>query len=287
MDRWNEIRTAAYVARLGQVSAAAKALGVHRATVLRHIDVLENALGAKLFLRHNKGFTPTEIGAELLRIANATDEHFGTLQRLAAAQSTGLSGDIVVTLLDVMAIDVFPALQSFRDIHPNVTVRVLGSKDILKLEYGEAHVSIRMGKKPDDLDNVVLPFIRHHFSLYATDSYVERFGVPETPADFASHRFIGPIADAPRGRVFAWLIDNVPKEAFVLRTNESVIARDAVLSGVGIGVLPDHVAQRRPRLVQVWKPTGGWSISSWIVTHVDLHRTAKVQAFLKHLKDHI
>ena len=41
MDNWNEIRTAYQVARLGTVTAAAKILGIHRATVIRHINTLE------------------------------------------------------------------------------------------------------------------------------------------------------------------------------------------------------------------------------------------------------
>ncbi len=76
MENWNEIRTAAQVARSGTISAAADVLGVHRATVNRHIDALESALGAKLFQRHARGFTPTELGRELLRVADATGEQF-------------------------------------------------------------------------------------------------------------------------------------------------------------------------------------------------------------------
>ena len=60
MDSWNEIKTAYQVARLGTVSAAAESLGVHRATVIRHIDALEAELGRKLFQRHIRGYTPTE-----------------------------------------------------------------------------------------------------------------------------------------------------------------------------------------------------------------------------------
>ena len=44
MDNWDEIRTAFQVARLGTVSGAAEALGVHHATVIRHIDALEARL---------------------------------------------------------------------------------------------------------------------------------------------------------------------------------------------------------------------------------------------------
>ena len=37
MDNWDEVKTAYHVARLGTVSAAAEVLGVHHATVIRHI----------------------------------------------------------------------------------------------------------------------------------------------------------------------------------------------------------------------------------------------------------
>ncbi|MEM7520358.1 MAG: LysR family transcriptional regulator, partial [Pseudomonadota bacterium] len=47
MDSWDEIKTAYQVARNGTVSGAAEALGVHHATVIRHIDALEGRLGVK------------------------------------------------------------------------------------------------------------------------------------------------------------------------------------------------------------------------------------------------
>jgi DNA-binding transcriptional LysR family regulator len=49
MNDWDEIRTAFQVARNGTVSGAAEVLGVHHATVIRHIDALEGRLGVKLF----------------------------------------------------------------------------------------------------------------------------------------------------------------------------------------------------------------------------------------------
>lgn len=46
-------------------------------------------------------------------------------------------------------------------------------------------------------------------------------------------------------------------------------------------------AKRVPHLSEVMAPRRDWAIPLWIVTHMDLHRTAKVQAFLKHLKQTI
>lgn len=74
MDKWTEFKTAYQVARLGTVSAAASALGVHRATVIRHIDALEAELGGTIFHRHKTGYSPTEIGEDLLRVAQTTED---------------------------------------------------------------------------------------------------------------------------------------------------------------------------------------------------------------------
>ncbi len=58
MKHWSEVRSAYAVARLGTVSAASAELGVHRATIIRHINTLEASLGARLFQRHTRGYTP-------------------------------------------------------------------------------------------------------------------------------------------------------------------------------------------------------------------------------------
>ena len=62
MDNWDEVRTAYQVAKMGTVSGAAEVLGVHHATVIRHVDALEAHLGVKLFQRHARGYTATEAG---------------------------------------------------------------------------------------------------------------------------------------------------------------------------------------------------------------------------------
>jgi len=60
---------------------------------------------------------------------------------------------------------------------------------------------------------------------------------------------------------------------------------DAVRAGAGIGFMPVYLGEADPNLVQVLPPREDWTSPLWLVTHVDLHRTTKVQAFLKFLKD--
>ena len=68
-----------------------------------------------------------------------------------------------------------------------------------------------------------------------------------------------------------------------VKTDPAVLEA-AVCAGAGIGFLSDYLAASKPELVEVMAPLPEWDAPLWMVTHVDLHRTIKVQAFLNHLK---
>ena len=55
-------------------------------------------------------------------------------------------------------------------------------------------------------------------------------------------------------------------------------------AGIGLGFQRAHEARQDEDLVEVMSPIPEWETPLWIVTHVDLHRTLKVQSFLGCLK---
>lgn len=284
MDNWNEIRTAAEVARLGTISGAAATLGVHRATVTRHIDDLEASLGAKLFQRHARGFTATELGRELLRVANATDEQFSQLVRQAKGQSGALSGEITVTTLEGLASYILPNIAAFSALHPDIRVQINSTASLMKLEYGQAHVAFRAGGRPDDPDNVVKLFKKLDMALYASKAYIAAYGRPHSVEEFKDHRFIGTFGEESRAPFKHWLRESFGDIEFKFEVNQAHIIAVGIDAGLGIGFTPVVAARDNPNLVELMPTRPGWHISIWMVTHVDLHRSAKVQAFIKHFR---
>jgi len=283
MEYWTELRTALMVARLGTVSVAAEALGVHRATVNRHVETLEGAFGAPLFQRHARGYALTDAGRDMLEVASRADEMFADLAGRARGKAEQLSGSLIVTALAGAAPLVMPAIRDFHLSHPQIALEFVAGAQLARLEHGEAHVAIRAGAKPEVPDYVVTLFRRLRFGLYASQSYIERAGYPD-PDRLDEHRFIGAVA-VPRPVPFAvWMNANVPPEALVLHATDQQVLHSAVCEGLGLGFLAEHDACVRPDLVEVIPPGEAWSTALWIVTHVDLHRTAKVQAFLKHIR---
>lgn len=285
MDNWDEIKTAYQVARMGTVSGAADVLGVHHATVIRHIDALEGRLGVKLFQRHARGYTATEAGQDLLRVAQATDDQFSQLAGRIRGLGDEVSGDLVITSLISLAPRMVPLLTRFQQLYPDVVVRYLTGERLFRLEYGEAHVALRAGTAPNQPDNVVQKFYHQHMGLYATRGYLKAHGTPKSFADFDGHRFVGHDSDESRAPFNRWLRAHVPPEALTFRSTDTRALDVAVKTGAGIGFLPVMEAQADPDLVEIVPRQEDWSAPLWLVTHVDLHRTTKVQAFLSFLKE--
>jgi len=285
MENWDEIRTAFQVARLGTVSGAAEVLGVHHATVIRHIDALEKRLGVKLFQRHARGYTPTESGRDLLAVAQTTEEQFAHLVSRIKGQGETVSGELVVTSIAGIADLLTPVIVGFQEKFPDVQVRFLTDMRVFRLDYGEAHVALRAGNGPEEPDNVVQPLTRMKVGLYAARSYVERYGKPASEAEFPGHRFVCADAEVARAPFHRWLRATVRPDEIVYAATEPAALEQAVRQGAGIGFMMTFRASRDTDLVEVLPPRPEWESALRIVTHVDLHRTRKVQAFLTHLKD--
>ncbi|MEO1671122.1 MAG: LysR family transcriptional regulator [Cyanobacteria bacterium J06631_2] len=281
MNNWSEIRTAYHVARLGTVSAAAKYLGVHRATVIRHIDALETELGKKIFLRHLQGYTPTEVGLDLMRVAQTTDEQFSQLLGRTKGRGVELSGEFTVTSLYIFAPMLIPVLNAFQAQHPNIVVRYMDSDRLFRLDYGEAHIAIRVGKKPNNPNLVVQPFTKLKIGLYASKDYVLRRGMPKTSDDFVNHSFVGHVNPKFPSPFNVWMRNNIPETSIIFQSNSRLVLNDAILSGIGIGFFATYRANQHSNLIEIWEHQNKWDIQSWLITHVDLHHVPKVKAFLK------
>jgi DNA-binding transcriptional LysR family regulator len=283
-DNWDEVRTAFQVARLGTVSGAADLLGVHHATVIRHIDALEKRLGVRLFQRHARGYTPTEAGRDLLAVAQVTEDQLAQLAGRIRGQGESVSGELVVTSIAGLATLLVPVLAAFQAAHDGLVVRYLTDYRLFRLDFGEAHVAVRAGAAPQEPDNVVQPFLRMRVGMYAAPAYAARHGLPLAPEDLPRHRFVAPDDPSSRAPFNLWLRAQVPPEALAFRSSEPAAQEEAILAGAGIGFLMAYRAAQHPGLVEVMPPRPDWEAPLWLVTHVDLHRTLKVQRFLSHLK---
>ncbi|MEM9104710.1 MAG: LysR family transcriptional regulator [Pseudomonadota bacterium] len=284
MDNWNEIRTAYELLRNGTISATARALGIHRATVIRHVDAMEAQLGGKLFIRSAKGYTATELGEHLLDVATNANESFRKFAARAQLGEAGLSGDIVITADGPALILLLPTIRAFQKQHPNITVRFIADRRILRLEKGEAHIAIRIGNKPKDPDNVVRHLRLIEFAVCCSDEYVASHGMPDKADIFTRHRWVLADDDGYLPPFYSAIKKRIPQANLAFVSNDPIGTFRAVEAGIGLGFIPIERLERLPGLHPVMERDPSWEASFWLVTHTDVHRSAKVQKFLEFLK---
>jgi len=121
--------------------------------------------------------------------------------------------------------------------------------------------------------------------LYASQAYVQERGMLEE-GKWEGHRFVGGEAAMDRAPHFKWMERHVPAEFIKYRASHLRPMQDAVAAGAGIGFVDAHVADADPQFVEMLPCRPEWEAETWLVTHVDLHRTAKVQTLVKYLREH-
>ena len=285
MDKWSELRTVYHVAKLGTVSKAAEALDMHRATVNRHIDMIESDIGGRVFIRHARGYTLTELGREVLQVAERTTEMLDNLTGRVNGANALIDGEVLLTLVPQMSVLVVDGVAQFRAQNPKCRVTIHGTYDLAKLEHGEAHVALRAGPKPDYPDYVVRHFKDLRFSLYGHDSYLRKNGAAASPEDLDRHMFILPPRDLTYIPFQGWIDENVRQDQIAVIANSPPFHFQAVQKGIGLGFLPDFEVENDPAFNAVLTNRHDWYIPLWLVTHVDVHRTDKIQSFLQALTD--
>ena len=141
--QWDLFRTFEAVARLGTLTAAAKALGVSQSTVSRHLAALEEDAGSPLLLRQSPSKLTERGEALLAAIAPMVDA--ALIARAALADRPELEGQVTVaTVGEVVRWTLTRKLASFYRAYPRIGLRILADNRISSLAAGEADVSLRM-----------------------------------------------------------------------------------------------------------------------------------------------
>ena len=286
LENWEILKTAYVLTQYGTVSETAKRLGVHRATVIRHVDALEEELGKKIFVRHKGGYTATVAGKDLMRVAKVADEQFHLLSRRIKEKTNTLEGDLTIACADAFAHLLLPALQYLQATHTALRIKFVAPTEKLRMEYGEAHIAIHFGDQPNSHDNIVESFGLYEFGMFASRNYIERFGLLTQVREIPNHQYILR-RGIPRTEFERWMLHTIPFSSVALEASSPTVIQQAINAGIGIGFIPLLKAQETyPHLVEVFSRREKWHLPLWVVTHKDMYHTEKVQAFLKSLQRH-
>jgi DNA-binding transcriptional LysR family regulator len=271
---WSDLRHVLAVARGQTLASAGRLLKVDATTVGRRIMAIERDLGARLFDRTPDGYLPTHAG----RIAIDHAERM-ELASLSLAQQIGgsdeqVAGPVRVTALDQMLNRILlPKVPILLARYPGLEITFSSGIAVLNLDRREADIALRT-IRPTHPDAV-----GRWLATTAGTVYGAR-GIDFGP--------FPPVISTPKGsgtddfdRLLQQFLPGCP---VVVRTNTEGHILELVRAGVGVCCFDCFVGDSEPGLRRL-QPDTLVHEDLWAVTHVDMHRTPRVQAVLSFIAD--
>lgn len=278
---WDKLRIFHAVAEAGSLTRAGEQLHLSQSAVSRQIRALEESLDTTLFRRHARGLILTEQGELLFDATRMMTKRLDTTEARIRDSEDEICGELrVTTTTGFGTLWLAPRLPRLYARYPNLKLDVILSEQVLDLPMREADLAIRM-KEPSQADLVRRKLIDVRMRLYASRSYLEGHDMPASPADLVRYRVISQTPATPQVRAgadfTAALLAGAPNSH--LRMNNYFGILQAVIHGLGIGVLPDYVTVDFPDLVNVLPEAESASIPVYLAYAEELRQSRRVGAF--------
>ncbi|RVQ67136.1 LysR family transcriptional regulator [Croceicoccus ponticola] len=275
---WNDLQDFLAIARTGQLSRAADAIGVDATTMGRRLRRLETRLGRTLFEQTRQGQVLTEAGEAILAEVEAMEQAAARINE-GRSEGEGPVGTLRVSLSEGFGSwFVADKLTEFVEGHPRLVIDLAMSSGFLSPSKREADVAIVLSR-PRAGPLIAGKLSDYSLRLYASPEYLQSHGKPETITDLATHhRLVGYVPDMLFAPELRYLNRLHPDLEPSLRSTSINAQHRLIAAGAGMGVLPCFIGDRDPALEPVL-PENRINGSFWLVTHKDTHQLARVQAF--------
>jgi DNA-binding transcriptional LysR family regulator len=274
---WDDIRIFLAVARAGQILGAARRLGLNHATVARRLTALEIELRAQLLTRRPSGTELTRAGEEFLLAAERMEAEMLGARAMVGDASVSISGTVRIGAPDGFGVAFLaPRLGELTRRHPDLSIELVPVPRSFSLSRREADVAITV-ERPDHGRLVAARLVDYALGLYASKTYLDAKGIPQTDAGLSGHNLIGYVEDL----VAAQSLNYGPELFGSAKPNFSVSSAlgqlEAVRSGAGIGILHRFIARAHPELVQVL-PDRSLSRAYFITYHESMRTLRRITA---------
>jgi DNA-binding transcriptional LysR family regulator len=286
----------AIVAQTRSFTQAARRLGISKASVSMRIRDLERAIGVALVRRTTRSVSLTEAGRQL---AEDTQSAFARIeQSLSSVADLAGSERGLVRVTAPVALgrqQLTPMLVPFLQRYPEIRVELDLTDRFVNLVQEGFDLAIRHTQTPPETQ-VAWVLAGSRSLLVASEEYLRKRGAPAHPSDLATHSCLLYLRDGPAP---SWSFEKRSKSRRVeqvsvpvtgpLKANNSEVLREAVLGGLGIGLLPDfsasgpHAKELIP-VLPAWSPVGFFGERLYAVRPWSTRVPRAVQCLVEHLR---
>lgn len=292
MERISDISLFLRVVDLGSISAAARSENLSLAVASKRIQRLEESLGARLLNRTTRRLYPTPEGELLASQGRPLIEALNALGECLHTSRSEVTGTIRVTMSASFGrLFISPLLAEFQSLHPDVNFVAHLSDEVVDLVKGGYDLAIRIGNLKDS-SLVARRIAPNRRVLVASPSYLARRGVPQHPADLATHD--GLLMTDVDGKRDIWKLITPEEGIFRVKINSKIesnfgeLLRDAAVYDRGISLqsvwhVADDLNAGRLQVILPDYPLQESHIHA--VTPTRLMQTPRIKAFIDFLQE--
>ena len=284
----NSLSLLVEILEAGNLSEAARRLKMTRANVSYHLNQFERSLGLQLVRRTTRRVEPTEAGLKLYEHGRAIRNELLAAQESVATLGSTLQGRVRLSVPSGYGQLVMSEwLLEFKRQHPGIVLDVMFENRVEDLMRDEIDIAVRvLSEPPQNLVARDMGAVR--YVACASRAYANEHGMPVELEDLRTAPLITAAVVGRQLRVAAYLDDErheVLLEPTLISEN-FLFLRQAVLAGLGVGIVPDYVVMDDMRRGEVVTALDAWRLSIYGTRMVMLympnrHHTRAASAFIE------
>ncbi|MGE0338698.1 MAG: LysR family transcriptional regulator [Xanthobacteraceae bacterium] len=243
------------------LTRASDKLRVPKSTISRKLSLLEQQLGSQLLKRGPRKITLTDIGRVLYNHSQKIVSEIEDAGFQASQMQSELSGVLRVSIpVDFGVSWLGRLITEFAIAHPKIQLDVEINNRWVDVSQEPYDVAIHLGP-PRSVHLPVKVFTSLTRGFYASPAYLKRRGAIHSTEDLQSHDCVVTETQRDEG-IWKFITKGSPRIVDIeprLMVNNIGMAREIVISGLGLGILPnvmcknDVAAKRLTRLLPDWK----------------------------------
>ena len=245
---WDKLRIFHAVADAGSLTHAGEALHLSQSAVSRQIRALEEALDTTLFHRHARGLILTEQGELLFDATVAMAKRIDAATARIRDSEEEVFGELrVTTTTGFGSLWLAPRLSKLYDKYPDLNIDLM------------------------------------------LEEYLERNGTPQSLEDMSKHRLICQNTRSAQVSAGLQLVQELLTYDIqaTLSVNNYFGVLQAVISNLGIGVLPDYIIEDFPSVVRVLPDVESIEVPVFLAYPEELRHSKRIEAFRDFVQDEI
>jgi DNA-binding transcriptional LysR family regulator len=249
----------------GNLSSAARHMKMSRANVSYHMAQLEKSLGQQLMRRTTRRVELTEVGARLYQHGKVIRHELMAARESVAMLGKGLRGSIRLSLPTGFGHLVMSGwLIEFKRLYPDIALELLFDNRVEDLLRDEVDLAVRVMSEPPE-QTVAIELAQVGYVACASTAYASQHHMPVDLDDLNRVPLITSAVTGRALRVSAYLGETRREMTLrpTLASENFQFLREAILSGLGVGLVPDYVVQQDIAEARVTRALSDWRLSAF------------------------